>query len=356
MKFVCYSQWNQLPESANTLFIESQQYSLFCSRTWLENLTAHALTEQQSLVLACVLKDETVLAILPLLKHAQGGLSALSNNFTSLFSLLLSKRGKNHDILECLADGLANGLASGSAQPHQPIQLEPIDPNDDDMNYLRQSMESCGFQSYPYFRFYNWIHPLEGQSFDEYMAGRPANLRNTIRRKQRKLEREHGYEIKLHKDENINQSLITQALADYHAIYKTSWKTNEFFSDFTPALVKSLFQRGWLRLAILYTNEQPIAAQIWFVVHSKASIYRLVYDENWKEYSPGSVLTQYVMRYVIDTDKVSEIDFLTGNERYKQDWMTVRRERLGIRFAKPPEQKNYLTQSIQSLKKLLSLN
>ncbi len=33
------------------------------------------------------------------------------------------------------------------------------------------------------------------------------------------------------------------------------------------------------------------------------------------------------MEYVIDTDGVNEIDFLTGNDAYKQDWMSERRER-----------------------------
>ena len=276
-----------------------------------------------------------------MVRRAEGSLSSLSNNFTTLYSLLITNNDQQDAILTCLADGLFQ-------ISFQPIRFEPIDTNDGNMTRLRQSLESCGFQSHPYFRFYNWMHPLNGQSFDEYMAERPANLRNTIRRKQHKLEREHDYDIRLYKDAGIDQALV-----DYDAVYRASWKASEFFSNFTPALVKSLSQLGWSRLAILYINEQPIAAQIWFVVHDKANIYRLVYDEDWKKYSPGSLLTQYLMRYVIDTDKVSEIDFLTGNERYKQDWMTVRRERLGIRFAKQPEQKNSFSRTIQSLKKLL---
>jgi len=345
MRFVLYDQWGQLPKSANTLFTETEQISLFYSRDWLECLTAHSLTEQQSLVLACVVDNERVLSILPLLKHAQGGLSALSSNFTTLYSLLISKQGKQSDILRCLVDGLVNKLTDA---PDQTIHLEPIDVDDEIMIRLRQQIESYQFHSYPYFRFYNWIHRLNGQSFHEYMTDRPTNLRNTIRRKQRKLEREHGYDIRLYKSSNVGK-----ALEDYHTIYNTSWKTNEYFSDFTPSLVKNLSQRGWLRLAILYTHEQPIAAQIWFVVHRKASVFRLVYDEGWKRYSPGSILTQYIMRYVIDTDKVSEIDFLTGNERYKQDWMTIRRERSGIRFAKQRKKNNNFMHVIQFLKKLL---
>jgi len=349
MRFIVYRQWEQLPECANSLFRKGEQESLFFSRIWLENLTAHALTEQQSLLLACVVEDERFLSILPLIEPLEGDLSSLSSNFTSLYSLLISHSDQQDAILDCLAVGLSQMSA-------HLIHFEPIDTNDDNIIRLRQRMEYHGFQSHSYFRFYNWTHPLKGQSFDEYMADRPANLRNTITRKQHKLEREHGYDIRLFNNNSSDHSLLNKVLADYHAVYKTSWKSNEFFADFTPTLVKSCSQKGWLRLAILYVNEQPIAAQIWFVAQHKANIYRLVYDEDWKRYSPGSILTEYLMRYAIDTDKVTEIDFLTGNERYKQDWMTVRKERLGIRLAKIPEAKNNFTRALQLLKKRLSLN
>jgi len=357
MRFILYTEWNQLPESANILFAQSEQRSLFCSRIWLETLSTHALAEHQSLLLACVIESSRTLAILPLIKGAQGDLSSLSNNFTSLYSLLMTNSGQQDSILKCLAEGLARHIADDTSEKKtQSILFEPIDTNDDNIMRLHQLIEANGFKSQTYFRFYNWMHPIQDQSFDEYMAERPANLRNTIRRKKSKLGREHGYEIRLYKNDKKTPMLIDQVLKHYTEIYKTSWKTNEFFSDFTPALVNGLYQNNWLRLAILYANEQPIAAQIWFVVHGKANIYRLVHDENWKQYSPGSILTEYLMRYVIDTDKVAEIDFLTGNERYKQDWMTVRRERFGIRFAKQPKQKNSFGRFTESLRKLLFSN
>ena len=357
MKFVTYSQWGQLPASASHLFAVGEKYSLFCSQIWLETITAHGLTEHQSILIACVEENENLLAILPMVKTTQGdqdSLSSLSNNFTTLYSPIITKNEQQYSVLMCLAVGLANSLDHRSSQA---IRFEPIDPNDENMTKLRQLLESCGLHSHTFFRFYNWTHLLGGQSYDEYISERPANLRNTIKRKQRKLEREHDYEIRLFMDTDIDQPRITidldKAIADYNIVYKASWKASEFFSDFTPALVKSFSRRGWLRLAILYINEQPIAAQIWFVVHGKANIYRLVFDEHWKNYSPGSILTEYLMRYVIDTDKVSEIDFLTGNERYKQDWMSVRKERLGIIFSKSPKQINSFSQMINLFKKLL---
>jgi len=341
MKFVLFSQWNQLPANADRLFGETEQDSFFFSQAWFENITSHALADDHTVVLICVVDEEGLLAMLPMMKCSQGTLSSLSSRFTSLYSLLIIQNNQHSEILTCLAKGL-------SQYPTPSIHFDPVDTNDSNMIHLCEAMQSFGFQSHNYFRFYNWIHPVNGQSFNEYMAQRPSHLCNTIKRKQRKLEREHHVEIELYRDTEVEQALL-----DYQAVYHASWKANEFFSDFTPTLVRSLSQLDWLRLGILYVNKKAIAAQIWFVVHGKANIYRLAYDEHWKSYSPGSILTQYVMRYVIDTDKVSEIDFLTGNESYKKDWMSVRKERIGMRLAKPQTHINRFKRILTTLKNLL---
>ena len=335
MSFVIYHQWDQLPVSAEALFARAEYESLFFSRNWLETLALHTLAEDQYILLASVEDNERILAILPMLNCPRGGLSSLSNHFTTLFSLLASDADLDDVILNCLAEGL-------SSMDIMSIRLDPIDTADRNMKRLFQSMQAYGFESHSYFRFYNWSHSVNGQSFDEYMAERPANIRNMINRKQRKLDREHGYDIRLY--ENID---VDRAITDYQLVYQSSWKASELHADFTPSLVNRLSECGWLRLAILYVKGNPVAAQIWFVVHGKANIYRLVYDERWKNYSPGSILTEYLMRHVIDTDKVSEIDFLTGNERYKQDWMTMQNERIGVRLAKQSVKKNIFTRIIR---------
>lgn len=340
MKFICYSKWDDLPPSANRLFIEHEKKSLFLSRHWLENITDYSLPNELNLILLCAMDDENILAILPMMKCPQGSLSALSTRFTSYYSLLLTNTEKREAALNCLAKGLSN-------MPVKPIQFEPIDNTDKNINDLQRCMQENSLIAYPYFRFHNWVHYTRGESFDEYMKARPSNLRNTVQRKQKKLLREHPFEIKLYLDTDIQQ-----ALTDYLTVYTNSWKANEYHKDFTPNLVKRYANLGWLRLGILYADSKPIAAQIWFVAHSQASIYRLVYDEKWKRYSPGSILTEYIMRYVIDTDKVSEIDFLTGDEKYKQDWMTIRRERIGIRFIKKNKPTSWLKRKLDRFRNL----
>jgi CelD/BcsL family acetyltransferase involved in cellulose biosynthesis len=88
--------------------------------------------------------------------------------------------------------------------------------------------------------------------------------------------------------------------------------------------------QGWLRLGLLTLDDQPLAAQIWIVKDGKASIFKLAYDGEYAKFSPGSILTKALLRHVIDIDRVTEVDYLAGDDDYKKDWMSHRRERRGI--------------------------
>jgi hypothetical protein len=337
MEFACYSEWDQLPESADLLFADAAEDSVFFSRPWFENLVGHALEDGQSMLLACVVDGDRVLAILPLMSRGGGHLHALGHLYTSLYSLLLARHDRQ-EILACLANGLRQ-------LPADSLRLAPIADDDSRLQQLQQAMESKGYACFRNFRFYNWVHRLRGESFAEYMAGRPSRVRNTIARKQRKLEREQGYSIRLFGGDDLHQGM-----ADYNAVYNASWKAKELFGDFVHGLAKRLSGQGWLRLAVLYIAGKPAAAQFWFVSNGKASIFKLAYDEAWKRYSPGSILIHRLMEHVIEIDQVEEIDFLTGNDAYKQDWMSERRERWGLYCAKPRPPKGRADRLLDAVK------
>jgi hypothetical protein len=327
MKFVCYTDWEQLPESAGALFAQAERDSLFFSRPWFECLTATALEADHTLVLACVVSGDKVMAMLPLMQCA--GIKtwySLRHGFTPIYNLLLAKDDQER-VITCLAEALSQLPVNG-------LLLEPVAGDDGKLNGLQTRLAAAGFNCEGLFRHYNWIYRLQGQSYAEYMAARPAQLRNTIARKKRKLEREHGYEIRLFTGDEV-----LRGMPDYYAVYHASWKQDEIRNAaFQDCFVEKFSRAGWSRLAILYIKGRPIAAQLWFVHNDKASIFRLAYDKAWREYSPGSILTSFLMEYVIDTDRVNEIDFLAGNDAYKQDWMSERRERflLGcVRNQKP---------------------
>jgi CelD/BcsL family acetyltransferase involved in cellulose biosynthesis len=83
-------------------------------------------------------------------------------------------------------------------------------------------------------------------------------------------------------------------MSDYYSLYNSSWKANEQYVDFLDGIVEGFSIQGWSRLAVLYVKGQSVAAQLWFVLHGKANIFRLSYDEAWKQYSVGSILTKSI--------------------------------------------------------------
>lgn len=342
MQFVCFNTWEQLPESADALFAKAAKESLFLSRPWFENLTDTALERDKTLTLACVVDDKCVLAILPLTTRPDGNYEPLSIHASPLYSLLLAEM-EQEEIITCLVGGLRR-------LPNRIHRFLPIDANDENMNRLQQEMELVGFECYRYFRISNWVHTTKGASFEQYMAARPAQLRNTIARKSRKLEREHGYHIRLFVHDDLQL-----ALADYQTVFRASWQGTEHFADLIPGLVNRLADSGWVRLAILYIAGRPAAAQLWFVAHRRASIFRLAYDKAWKSYSPGSILTRYLMERVIDIDKVEEVDFLTGNDPYKRNWMSQYRKRWILGCGNGPEPQSPTARFAALVKKLSDL-
>lgn len=295
------------------------------------------------MILACVVAGNDVLAILPLQKSTANNFHSLKHRYSTHYSLLLAGTESDQDqqqVLTCLVQGLIK-------LPLDSLLLEPIADDDNRLAILQEIMQTAGYRCERYFRFYNWVYHLQGQTFDDYMASRPARLRNTISRKKRKLAREHEYHIRL-----FTGDQVPQAMSDYDIVYTSSWKATEQNTGFMHDIVAEFSRRGWSRLAVLYVKAQPVAAQLWFVLHGKASIFRLVYDEAWKQYSPGSILTSFLMEYVINTDRVQEIDFLTGNEAYKQDWMSNRRERFALSCIKTRNSAGMYSLFISYLKRI----
>jgi hypothetical protein len=258
-----------------------------------------------------------------------------------VYSILIADENQAQ-VFACLARAFSEIRING-------MLLEPVAGDDSTLHRLQACLEAEGYHCEHIFRHYNWIERLHGQSYAQYMAARPAQLRNTIARKKRKLEREHGYEIRL-----WTGAEVLHAMPDYYVVYDASWKQNEIRNaGFQDCFIEAFSRAGWSRLAILYIKKQPVAAQLWFVHQDKASIFRLAYDKAWRLYSTGSILTSYMMEYVIDTDRVTEIDFLTGNDAYKQDWMSQRRERFLLSCIKSIIPMSRVQMFVESLRRML---
>ncbi len=156
----------------------------------------------------------------------------------------------------------------------------------------------------------NWqVHPPE--SFEAFWEQRPGKLRNTVKRKAKKA----GLEIAIHR------GFDERAWQDYRRIYAQSWKPEEGSWEFMRAFAQAEGEAGALRLGVAYHGGEPVAAQLWHVENGRATIHKLAYAESAKEMSPGSILSEAMFRHVIEQDRPAVIDYGTGDQPYKAEWM-----------------------------------
>jgi CelD/BcsL family acetyltransferase involved in cellulose biosynthesis len=247
--------------------------------------------------------------------------SGLTNYYASLYSPLISTAEDRSAATSALVKQL-KGMRPRCAV----INFQPLDGDSPDTQALRQALARNGWFVRPYFCFGNWYLPCAGLSFSDYMRSRGSQIHSTWTRKSKKFSRSPETRLEI-----VTESAAADAAVDaFEKVYAKSWKQAEPYPNFVRGWARICAQKGWLRLGIAWAGEVPIAAQFWFTMHGHAYIFKLAYDEAYSNWSAGTVLTAAMFEYSLDRDRVIEIDYLTGDDAYKQSWMTQRRERIGL--------------------------
>lgn len=248
-------------------------------------------------------------------------LNSLSNYYSGWFGPVGAAADSPPQVFETLAQALKT-LACSSV-----VRLQPLDPDAHWHRSLAIGMRRLGYITSTFFCFANWYQPVLGRRFADYWAERPAALRHSTERGRRRLQRAGAWRIDIHTSEHPG---LEEAIAAFQAVYARSWKPPEPNPHFMPGLIRLAAEQGWLRLGVLWLNGEPLAAQLWLVGADKANIFKLAFVQGAEKLSVGSVLTAALMEHAMDIDQVSEVDYLAGDEPYKADWMSHRRERIGL--------------------------
>jgi CelD/BcsL family acetyltransferase involved in cellulose biosynthesis len=256
--------------------------------------------------------------------------SAVTNYYASLYSPLISSARDRRAALGKLVQQLVE-LRPRCAS----INFAPLDKDSPDTAALSQAFSEHGWYVKRYSCFGNWYLPCTGLSFEEYMNSRDSKLYNTWARKSKKF-RVGGSGAERARLEIITDPKDTDRAIDaYERVYAKSWKKPEPYPDFVRGWANICARNDWLRLGLAWVNDIPVAAQFWFTMHHRACIFKLAYDEDYSKLSAGTVLTAHLLKHSLDQDHVMEIDYLTGDDAYKQSWMTHRRERIGLLACNP---------------------
>jgi len=261
------------------------------------------------LPLLAVVRDGEHRGVLPLLRRGRQ-IHCLANWYVFRVAPLFTPGADRAALLTELAKDLAGET------PH--LVLSPLPDELGETAMLADALRQAGWATFVDPCDVNHVLPVGGRSYAEYLAGRAGPLRTTLKRKADKVA------------VNIETAFNPDSWDAYEAIYAQSWKGEEGCPGFLRRFAEQEGSAGRLRLAIARAEGQPVAAQFWTVEAGTAFIHKLAHREDAKALSPGTTLTAALLERVIDVDKVDLVDFGTGNDPYKRDWMEQVRPRYRI--------------------------
>lgn len=253
------------------------------------------------------------------LNRAEGGLEALTNWYAFTWHSL--------GIIDSTSETPLVELARDLRRQANQLQLTKL--AESDVAILARAFRRAGWMVFRSRCDTNHILPVDDHSFSEYLASRPGRLRTTLKRKAKKV------------DVTLTSQFSADDWSTYEAIYAQSWKPEE--GD--PALLQRFAEMesaaGRYRFAMARHNGEPVAAQFWTVDTGTAYIHKLAHLPGAEKLSPGTTLTAALMEHVIDTDKVTLVDFGTGDDGYKRDWMETTRTRYRLVCLRPESPRNW---------------
>lgn len=294
---------------------------LFDEAEWFALLHAHCLADRRPRIVRA--SEGVAEAWLFLVEDGDGRLSAMANWYSFDWEPLFL--GEPDAVAQArLLGAIAKALMRGVAQ----IELYPMEAPQPILSAFRRA----GWFAVQRPMGGRYRIDLEERDFAAYWKGRPGRLRETVRRKGR------GAPFALEME-----TALTDALwRDYVDVHQRSWKGEEPNLDFLRALAARESAAGTLRLGFARTDGRAVAAQFWSVEKGVALIHKLAHDAAFDRASPGTLLSHMMFAHAIDRDGARVIDYGTGDNGYKAEWMDERRPLMRVDCFNPRTPSSWL--------------
>jgi CelD/BcsL family acetyltransferase involved in cellulose biosynthesis len=309
---------------------EKHSYSPFLSFDWFRTWMKHFLGGRQLLVLL-LYRGENIRAIAPFLlkEEKYKGIPVkkieLVGNVYSPIRYFLFASVENVEREEVMSS--IYQFFKEVYKQWDIIDLHPIpEENDNFLVAYRAADKSC-FRSLEYQCFGNWYSDRMGSSCESYFRKKSKKVRAGIRNDYNRAKRQGELEFRM----ITGGSPLEEQIEIYIEVYKKSWKVLEGVGfGFLEDWMRIAAQRGWLRLGVVALDKVPVGTGFAIVHNGCAFFEKTAYDRKYQAMGPGTIWFAEMMRYLIDIDGVTTVDFLRGDEDYKKRWAEKRRERKGL--------------------------
>lgn len=311
-----------LPGDVQALLQQAGESDFQAGLGWWQNFVRHVGLEGAAPRLAVWRDGGRALVVLPLCVQ-RGRIGALGNYYTTRWGPVWPDAGlataARAEILSALLAAVLKAAA-----PVRVLRFIALEHGSADETAVHLALRRCGCAVFPFHAFDNWQLPVT-TDWPAYLAAREGRLRTTLTRMGKRFAARGGRLELLQGGPRLHA-----AVAAYERVYAVSWKQAEPHPQFMPGLIRAAAASGQLRMGIAWLGDQPVAAQVWLRSGDRTDIYKLAHDERHKDLSPGSLLTQALMRQAFELDRVRVVDYLSGDDAYKRLWMSDVHQRRGL--------------------------
>src|SRR5689334_4415381 len=234
---------------------------------------------------------------------------------------LIARRGREAEVIDALVDFVSErkwvlelGQLRRSALA---VRLGDALATRTDYRSYEMTTDVC-----PYISF-------GGCTWESYLAGLGSSHRANFQRRLKQLRRDFSFRFERAATEQQRAEFLA-ALVDLH---RRRWRekgASEAFS--TPDIVafhhevtRLTFERGWLRLFVMWLNDRPAAALYGFQRNGRFYFFQSGLDPEYSRYSVGLVTMGLAIQSALE-EGAEEYDLLHGNESYKSLWAKETRE------------------------------
>lgn len=349
----CFDGFEQLPGRYEALLDRARSEGLYSQREWFELLARHRYTKGQAIRVYTVERADSgdPLLMLPLYVSRNDRAARGAYTFASIVhfenyapvSIVCdpSVEDSRREVLGALFRWLAESHEGQVPRRADVIRLAPLVADSPMGEDILEALRDAGFAAQIYENSYNQFEETEGISYEDYLARRSSNQRYNSRRRRRKLEQQGVVEFAMITSADDPEAL-RDAIDEYILVAVRSWKSQD--STIAPLILEWMdiaAELGYLRLGILRLDGRAIAAQFWVSSGGVANLVRTNFREDFRDLAPGVVLSNLVIEYLLDEDKVASLDFGYGNEEYKGRWVDEARIYRGIMAFNPSTIRGY---------------
>ncbi len=317
-----FDEFASLHDEWNALLQTTSSDCVFLTHEWLATWWKH-LSESRRLQILTARDGPRLIGILPVAERPAQLMRMMPRALEFLGSGIIGSDYLDAIVSKDHEDAVLAGFAEHLNRSGRMLQLGQLRGGSHAVSGLAQEL-----------RDHNWtateaqinVCPyidLRGFTWDTYLATLGPSVRKNIHRYLRNLPKSFETRVDCIKT-SVEASKGLEIAIDLHNKRWGDRGTSEAFQSesviaFHREFVQLAADRGWLRLLVLWLNDNPAAALYGLRYGPTFYFYQSGFDPAYSRHSVGVATMGLAIKTAIE-ERASEYDFLHGDEEYKFHW------------------------------------